>query len=183
MIFIVGAGLYAVMVAGCAWIVLKERPSENWFQYYRLDSERGGYFDPDGMRVEKEVLWRILSWYGIVVLVLLLSPLLLLWVIVGEPRFPKVEALFKRKEAPVLFSGGDGSSRDAAVVITVDDPRRGISAEYNFIQQQHGPREVEWKRDMQVKIRSRGRQYDVISIVLAGGEKKTYWFDITQLRW
>jgi hypothetical protein len=199
-IYMVGGGLYAVIVALCLWVLIRDKDLEGQFRFYKHDVDSGGYIGLDDRWVERKILWKEFWWYGVVVITVLLSPLLILWVIIGEPRFPKVEDFFyklvnlpwqsKQKEAsglfpdmPVKFSGGDGSSRDAAVVITVDDPRRGVSAEYDFIQQQHGPREVAWKRDMQVKTRAEGRDYDVISIVLADGEKKTYWFDITQLRW
>ena len=64
------------------------------------------------------------------------------------------------------------------MVIGCDDPMWGVGAEFEYIQQKHGPRDVAWKRDMQIKIRKEGRQYDVISIVLTDGTRKVSWFEI-----
>jgi hypothetical protein len=197
--YMVGSGLYAVMLVGCLLIILMEKELVDWLQYYKPDSirgaygERGGYVDLDGMWVERKVFWRKWGWYGVVAIVFLLSPLLLLYVLVWEgsiSRFPVIKALrgklgglkelLGRKEAPVIFSGGDGSSRDTAIVIGVDDPSRGIKAEYEYMEQIYGSRNVAWKRDMQVKSRLEGRHYDIISIVLVDGTKKVFWFDITQ---
>lgn len=79
-----------------------------------------------------------------------------------------------------IYSGGDGSSREAAIVIGADNPEDGIRAEYEYIQQQHGPRDKAWKRDMQIKTSAGGRHYDLVSIILNDGVKKKFWFDITR---
>lgn len=190
--YVSGVALYVALVPFCLWVITRQKDFWDWVHYYKADSARGGYVDLDHQWVPRKIFWREWGWYGVVVITLLVSPLFMLYVFLWEGligRFLKMAApagmlrfmmrLFKRKEVPVSMSGGDGSSREAAIVIGADNTQDGIRAEFQYVQQKHGLYKVAWKRDMQMKVRAEGRDYDVVSIVLTDGMKKTFWFDIT----
>lgn len=79
-----------------------------------------------------------------------------------------------------IYSGGEGSSREEAIVISAGNIEDGVRAEYEYIQRMHGPRDRSWKRDMQIKTSAEGRHYDLVSIILRDGTKEKFWFDITR---
>jgi hypothetical protein len=176
-IYITGGVLYATLVCSFAYTVRTDEDIWKGVHYYRLDCERGGYIDQDGAWVARKVFWREWGWYSAIVLAVVFVPLLMLGLIIWERG---VKQLFARKRAPVVFSGGDGSSREAAIVIGAEYSQDGIGAEYKYMQQRHGMYKVAWKRNVQYKIRAEGREYDLITIVLtADWAERKYWFDIT----
>jgi len=192
-IYVVGAALYAAMLVATIWMIAEMK--EDWIWNFYRPSSAGGYVDINGKRVDKPVLWRVGGWRVIMApFVLVVLPPVVLGIVLG---LFVVDVMLKRlmpaerhrwllwklglEGQPVKVTGGDGSSKEQAVVIDTDDSRLGIRLEYNYIQGKHGPRELAWKRELQMKVRDGERDYDVITIGLPDGEKKTFWFDITAL--
>ncbi len=86
--------------------------------------------------------------------------------------------VFKRKEKPSVFSGGDGSSFERAVVINCDNHVAGVHAEYDYIESQCGSPQRDWKLHEQSLQEHDGRPHDVLIVALANGEFRTFHFDI-----
>lgn len=79
-----------------------------------------------------------------------------------------------------LFSGGNGSCTESAVVINATSSLAGISAEYQWISNQYGRRDQDWK----VVSRSHGssddgKYYETFHVELTGGARRTIVFDIS----
>ena len=91
-----------------------------------------------------------------------------------------LERLLIRLGLRSVYAGGDGSSRETAIVIRAANIEDGVRAEYEYIRRMPGPRDRAWKRDVQIKTSAQGRHYDLVSIVLKGGTKEKFWFDITR---
>jgi hypothetical protein len=76
-----------------------------------------------------------------------------------------------------LYSGGDGSSCDAAVIVNLADRKTGIAAEHRWLQEkfQGGT------RGRQALARGRdGKTYDTIEWIKPDGSPVWVCFDITQ---
>ncbi len=202
-IYLAGCGLYVSLLILGVWLTAKEADGRALFHYYKPDNQRGGYVSDAGDWVPQKILWREWGWYGLFLLIVLLAPLIGLYVILWELLIVKIlwgsvpgglrdsikkcfgfgTAAGKREEQRKLenvYSGGDGSSSDTAIVVGVDDPRAGVRAEYVWIREKHGLRDLRWTLDTQMKIRKEARDYDLLSIKLEDGTKKSYWFDITR---
>ena len=87
---------------------------------------------------------------------------------------------FKRKGTP--HSGGKGTTREDAIVISAPNEILGVAAEYEYVARECGRRGVDWDLARQGLIPGAGggRHYDVLTIRLKNGETREYWFDITQ---
>ena len=77
--------------------------------------------------------------------------------------------------AGATFSGGDGSSRDNAVVIDASNESEGVQAEYEWIKDHLPGAQIESTS----LIDKDGKVYDSFEVTLASGETRTLWFDIT----
>jgi hypothetical protein len=77
------------------------------------------------------------------------------------------------------LSGGDGSTRETAVIVEAPTSMVGIPAEYRYIAQVCGTQGVDWERGTQALMEHEGRYYDSIQVKLKDGEERTFWFDIT----
>jgi hypothetical protein len=86
------------------------------------------------------------------------------------PGFQAVHA-----DPPRLFSGGDGSSAKAAIIIHVKSETAGISAEHQWVQEHLGGGTFQG----QELIVSGSRSYDRIEIITADGSSHTIYFDIS----
>jgi hypothetical protein len=86
--------------------------------------------------------------------------------------------IFKRKEGPSVFSGGDGSSFERAVIINCDNSIAGVQAEYAFLASRCGEPRRDWNVHGQSLQEHDGRPHDVIVVALASGEMRTFHFDI-----
>ena len=74
------------------------------------------------------------------------------------------------------FSGGDGSSREQAVVIGgAEDSVGAVAAESAWLKR-HYPN---WTKGAQALLGGDGKKYDRIAIRSPSGEEKTIYFDIT----
>jgi len=79
-------------------------------------------------------------------------------------------------KAKITFKGGDGSSREKAIVILgAKNETRGVAAEYAWLKKHHS----KWKVAQQSLIMKKGKKYDVLTCVLPDGQKKEVWFDIS----
>jgi hypothetical protein len=79
-----------------------------------------------------------------------------------------------------LYSGGDGSTIDKAVVINVESTSIGIPAEYEYISKLYGQQNVGWTVIRQSLMVHDVNHYDVLLIKLSNGDEKSIYFDITQ---
>jgi hypothetical protein len=79
-----------------------------------------------------------------------------------------------------VYSGGSGTSMQDAVVITVPQAYLGIRAEYAYIEEQCGRRDVDWRPGGQALLLGEGgKRYDCITIRLQDGAVRDFYFDIT----
>jgi hypothetical protein len=85
-----------------------------------------------------------------------------------------------QKNETSLYSGGDGTSIETAIVINTANSFLGIPAEFKYIVKKHGQRDINWTVHLQSVLKKDGRSYDRLDIELIGGELKSYYFDITQ---
>ena len=54
----------------------------------------------------------------------------------------------------IIFTGGSGDSREEAIVIkNAENHRAGVRAEYLYLQERFGKRDVHWKLVMQVLLK------------------------------
>lgn len=80
-----------------------------------------------------------------------------------------------------VYSGGNGDSADTAVIINVTNSMAGIPAEYAYVQQQCGQKDVDWTLETQMQASQGGKEFDVMTVALKAGGTRTFWFDITAL--
>jgi hypothetical protein len=75
---------------------------------------------------------------------------------------------------------GDGT-RECPVVINTKSRAVGISLEVAWIKRKYGLRNLDWKLDYQMTLRSNDgkKRFDIYAITLHSGEKKSIEFDIT----
>lgn len=85
----------------------------------------------------------------------------------------------KTKSNSNLYSGGDGSSEQNAVIITADDSWKGVSAEYDYIELLHGAEGTGWELAYQMKYDVDSSSYDVLEVRFPDGTEKKFYFDIT----
>jgi hypothetical protein len=79
-----------------------------------------------------------------------------------------------------IYSGGNGSSIETAVVINTVSTSIGIDAEYQHVSSLYGQQNVNWSIVQQNLITHTGKNYDVLHIKLSSGEEKSVCFDVTQ---
>lgn len=77
--------------------------------------------------------------------------------------------------------GGDGSSKEMAVIIEAANILIGTDAEYAHIGGSCGLQGRDWSLLKQSTFHSKGRTYDQIEIRLSDGRQRTFYFDITTL--
>ena len=85
----------------------------------------------------------------------------------------------KTKNESISFEGNQGDCQENAVVIHAPNSIIGIMAEYKYIEKQYGDRNVDWKLFMQSLITGNGKSYDLLTIEMKDGTKKSFFFDIT----
>jgi hypothetical protein len=85
----------------------------------------------------------------------------------------------KTKKNIISINGGPGDSKKSAVVIQAPDSIAGIMAEYEYLENRYGIRDVDWKLFMQSLITGNGRSYDLLTIELKDGSRKSFYFDVT----
>jgi len=76
----------------------------------------------------------------------------------------------------IQFRGGDGSSKEKAIIISgAKSELEGVDAEFKFIQRLYSDYEL----DNQTFIGEEDKKYDLLIIKLSDGTKKDIWFDIS----
>lgn len=79
-----------------------------------------------------------------------------------------------------LYTGGDGSSIQEAVIINSTSSATGIRAEYDWIESRHGVREKDWTVEARTQAESDdGKIYETFHIKQAGNVLTTVVFDIS----
>ena len=79
-----------------------------------------------------------------------------------------------------VYSGGDGSSTDQAVVIRAANSIAGIDAEYKWIENKYGKKDNDWKVFSRIHgTDNTGKSYETYDIELKTGSRVTITFDIT----
>ncbi len=79
-----------------------------------------------------------------------------------------------------LYSGGDGSSPEQAIVINADSTVMGILAEYEYLSNMYGQPDTEFAVLYQRLVRIDLNFYDVLHIRIANREEKDIFFNINQ---
>ena len=76
----------------------------------------------------------------------------------------------------IQFNGGNGSSKDQAIIIFgAESDSEGVDAEYRYLDLLYKG----WELDEQTLIFDKDKQYDIMSIKLPDGSKKDVFFDIS----
>ena len=85
-----------------------------------------------------------------------------------------------RSDKPdIRFAGGSGDSREDAIVIkNAANHRAGVDAEYLYLQERFGERDIHWKLVMQALLKGE-RRVDWLTIELLDGTTKSIYFDIS----
>lgn len=80
-----------------------------------------------------------------------------------------------------VTAGGDGSSKEQAVIINATSTNVGVTAEYDYIKKKYGQENVDWERESQMLTRKQldGKIFDIVTVKLKDGSSRTFWFDIT----
>lgn len=80
----------------------------------------------------------------------------------------------------ITYGGGPGDSLKNAIVIKgAATSTAGIAAEYRYLEEKWGRRNVDWRLLRQSLLRKDGRSYDFMQIKLQDGSQKEVYFDIT----
>jgi hypothetical protein len=80
-------------------------------------------------------------------------------------------------DAPIRVEGGTGASMDSALRVMTADRKRGVAAEYWYLNHRFGPVEA---RAQSLREAPGKRYYDVVTCAIPGGESRTVYFDITE---
>ncbi|MEJ2727369.1 MAG: hypothetical protein P8185_02470 [Deltaproteobacteria bacterium] len=90
-------------------------------------------------------------------------------------------SLFKRKTKndSISLENGQGDCKKNAIVIHVPNSITGIMAEYKYLEDQYGVQDVDWKLCMQSLVTGNGKSYDLLTIEIKDGTRKSFYFDIT----
>jgi hypothetical protein len=79
-----------------------------------------------------------------------------------------------------LYSGGDGYSKDNAVVINTSSSAVGIDAEYKWIEERYGQQDKDWTVELRIYgTRDNGKSFENFVIKLADGTTRKIFFDIS----
>ena len=70
----------------------------------------------------------------------------------------------------IQIKGGNGSSKERAVIIIAPNEKSGIDAEYKHLESIYGQRNVEWILYKQTLIVEENKYYDVLVIELRNTE-------------
>jgi hypothetical protein len=78
------------------------------------------------------------------------------------------------------YTGGNGNSVEEAVIIEdVPNHYEGISAEYEWLAREFGPRGEAWELELQALLERDERCYDQMTLRLSNGRRVVVYFDIT----
>jgi len=84
------------------------------------------------------------------------------------------------KHREVNFKGGLGDTIEQAIVIQgASSHVSGVMAEYKYLDEKFGLRNVAWQVEEQTLLNFEHSRYDKIKIMLLDGTLKVLYFDIT----
>lgn len=91
------------------------------------------------------------------------------------------DALREYAHPDITFEGGPGDMIATAVFIR-GAPTHSVrvNAEYHYLTQQYGTRDVDWQLERQELIQTTDRTYDKMEVMLSDGSQKVVFFDITE---
>jgi hypothetical protein len=86
-----------------------------------------------------------------------------------------------REDKPgIIFAGGSGDSREDPIVIkNAPNHLAGVAAEYLYLQERFGQRDVHWELVFQAFLKGEKR-VDLLTIKLSNGTTKSMYFDISE---
>jgi len=87
---------------------------------------------------------------------------------------------FLKPKKQEMFSGGSGESFETAVILNTRSGIAGVAAESQFIADQCGTRNKDWKKKEQALVSENGKHYDVVTVELSDGKTRVFHFDISQ---
>jgi hypothetical protein len=79
-----------------------------------------------------------------------------------------------------LFSGGDGSTLQTAIVVDTDNNSLGIQAEYEYLARHCGAKQRDWELESQEVTQHIGKHYDILRVKFRSGELRLFHFDISR---
>ena len=80
----------------------------------------------------------------------------------------------------IRFAGGSGDSREDAIVIkNAENHRAGVVAEYLYLEERFGERDIHWKLVMQALLKGE-KPIDWLEIELTDGTTKSIYFDVSE---
>lgn len=73
-----------------------------------------------------------------------------------------------------------GSSiSEAIIILQAQDEQEGVQAEYIYLSEKIGKKNVDWELISQSLLSHNGRFYDKLNIKLPNGSEKDFYFDIS----
>jgi hypothetical protein len=86
----------------------------------------------------------------------------------------------RNDKSGIIFAGGSGDSREDAIVIkNAENHRAGIDAQYLYLQERFGERDIHWKLFMQALLKGEKR-IDWLVIRFIDGTTKSIYFDVSE---
>jgi len=80
----------------------------------------------------------------------------------------------------IRFAGGSGDSREDAIIIkNAENHRAGVDAEYLYLEERFGERDIHWKLVMQALLKGE-KPIDWLEIELTDGTTKSIYFDVSE---
>ena len=87
----------------------------------------------------------------------------------------------KKKYENVEFEGGSGDTTKSAIIIRgASNHVAGVLAEYQYLGEKFGRRDVDWWLVGQTLVSHGGRKYDQMEIKLSDSTQRVVLFDITE---
>ena len=82
----------------------------------------------------------------------------------------------------VTFEENNGFEKGKCIIIRgAANEAEGVASEYKYLTEQFGERDKGWHLRMQSVVQGEGgKLYDKMEIILASGEPKTIYFDVTE---
>jgi hypothetical protein len=76
------------------------------------------------------------------------------------------------------ISGGNGSTKEQAIIINAPSDKLGVDAEYKYLESIYGEQNVHWRLYEQNLFVKDNKYYDILVIELRNSQLLTFWFDI-----
>ena len=93
----------------------------------------------------------------------------------------KLLDMLKRKMCKAWWEGGPGDSVENAIIIHCSNYFDGMDAEGKYLDKKCGRFITDWTLDKKILLKRDGRRYDLISISMKDGTKRSFYFDATEM--